>query len=416
MAAITEAAPPHSGRTLTISAGAPPRRTWLTRGIAEGRRRSASVFVLATLFFWASLYAYVPILPAYVERVGGSLQVVAWVVGAYGFTQFALRIPLGVWSDRSVARKPFVVAGLIAAIISGLGLAWWPVPGSLVAFRALAGVAAATWVAFTVFFSDYFTSADFHRAMTIMQVTAGVGQIAAALLGGWVAASWGWTAPFYAGALLAVLGLACVATVRQPVSRPSGQPRVTTATVVRLARVRLVVGASIIAALVQCGFWATVNGFTPIYAVRLGASSGVLGVLAMASLVPYAAAPILGDTWLVRRCRPRHVVSLGCLIVAGATLAVPFIDSIPSLMLSQAIGGFGRGLIFPVLMTCTLETVVPRERATAMGIFQATYALGMTLGPWMAGWLVAWLDLGGVFVSMAALTGFAAGIALLLLA
>ena len=48
-----------------------------------------------------------------------------------------------------------------------------------------------------------------------------------------------------------------------------------------------------------------------------------------------------------------------------------------------------------------------------MGLFQATYALGMTLGPWMAGWLVTWLDLGGVFVSMAAVTGYAAGIALL---
>jgi predicted MFS family arabinose efflux permease len=50
-----------------------------------------------------------------------------------------------------------------------------------------------------------------------------------------------------------------------------------------------------------------------------------------------------------------------------------------------------------------------------MSIFQATYALGMTLGPWLAGWLVGWVDLGGVFVSMASLTGLAAVIALFLL-
>lgn len=399
-----------------MTAAAPARWASLARGIAEGRRRAAALFVVGTFLFWGSIYTYVPILPAYVERVSGSLQVVAWVVGAYGFTQLALRIPLGVWSDRSGARKPFVVAGLVVAVVSGLGLALGHAAGSLIVFRGLAGVAAATWAVFTVLFADYFTPADSHRAMTIMQVASGVGQIAAALLGGWVAASWGWTAPFYAGALLAVLGLACVAGVSEPAGRSPARQRVTAATVLRIARRRVVVGASIIAALAQCGFWATVNGFTPIYAVRLGASLEVLGVLAMMSLVPYAAAPILGDTWFVRRCRPRHLVSLGCLVAAVATFAIPFIDSIPWLMLSQAIGGLGRGLIFPVLMTCTLEAVEPRERATAMGIFQATYAVGMMLGPWTAGWLVAWTDLGGVFVSMAALTGFAAGIALLLLA
>ncbi len=401
--------------SLTVSAIPRPRRAVLAHGIDEARRRSASLFVLGTLLFWASLYTYVPILPAYIERIGGSLQLVAWVVGMYGLTQLVLRIPLGVWSDRSGARKPFVVAGLVAAIVSGLGLALGPASGSLVVFRGLAGVAAATWAVFTVLFSDYYAPADSHRAMTIMQVVSGVGQIVAALLGGWVASSWGWTAPFYAGALLGVLGLACVAAVPEAAARPRAPSRMTVVGVVSIARSRTVVGASLIAALVQCGFWATVNGFTPIYAVRLGASSHVLGVLAMVALVPYAAAPIVGDTWLVRRARPAHLVALGCVLAAGATFVIPFVHSIGWLMLAQAIGGVGRGLIFPVLMTCTLDAVAPRERATAMSIFQATYALGMTLGPWLAGWLVGWVDLGGVFVSMASLTGLAAVIALFLL-
>jgi MFS family permease len=401
---------------LTATAAPAARRASLTHGIVEGRRGAASLFVVGTFLFWASVYTYVPILPAYVERVSGSLQVVAWVIGAYGFTQLVLRIPLGVWSDRSGTRKPFVLAGLVVAIVSGLGLALAHAGGSLVVFRGLAGVAAATWAVFTVLFSDYFTPADPRRAMTIMQVTAGVGQIAAALLGGWVAASWGWTAPFYAGAVLAVLGLACVAAAPEPAVRAAGRRPASAATVLRIARVRLVVGASIIAALAQCSFWATVNGFTPIYAVRLGATAEILGVLAMVALVPYTAAPILGDTAFARRFRPRHVVAAGCVLVAGATLAVPFITTIAGLMLAQAIGGVGRGVIFPILMTCTLEAVGPRERGTAMGLFQATYALGMTLGPWMAAGLVVSLGLAGVFVTMAAVTALAAALALLLLA
>jgi MFS family permease len=397
-------------------ASRPVQAAWapLTQGIAESARPFARIFVAGTVLFWASLYTYVPILPAYVERLSGSLEVVAWIVGAYGLTQLAFRLPIGVWSDRVGARKPFVLAGLVASMVSAAGMAVTRAPILLFAFRALAGTAAATWGLLTVLFSSYFAPPNPHRAMTIMQVASALAQIAAALLGGWVASRWGWTAPFYAGAVLAAVSLACLATVPDE-ARVEARARITVATVVRIACVRVVWGASVAAALGQFGFWVTVNGFTPIYAVRLGASPDVLGVLTMVSLVPYAMAPILGDALLVLRCRERHVVALGYLVVAATTLAIPFIHSIPLLMLSQAIGGIGRGLVFPILMSCTIEAVAPGERATAMGFFQATYALGMTMGPWIAGWLVAYAGLGGVFVMTAGLMGLAAVIALVLL-
>jgi MFS family permease len=386
----------------------------LTRGIAEGSRPFAPLFIAGTVLFWASLYTYVPILPAYVERLSGSLEVVAWIVGAYGLTQLAFRMPLGVWSDRVGARKPFVLVGLVAAMVSGVGMALVSAPVLLFALRALAGMAAATWGLLTVLFASYFTPPNPHRAMTIMQVASALAQIAAALLGGWAASHWGWTAPFYAGAVLAILGLACMAAVPDE-GRVEAQTRITALTIVRIARVHAVAGASIAAALGQFGFWVTVNGFTPIYAVRLGASPETLGILAMVSLVPYAAAPILGDVLLVLRFREGDVVAGGYLLVAAATLAIPFIHSLPLLMLSQAIGGVGRGVVFPILMSCTIQAVPPGERATAMGFFQATYAIGMTMGPWIAGGLVAWLGLGGVFIMTAGLMGLAAIIAFVLL-
>jgi MFS family permease len=383
------------------------------RGVAEGPRSFAPLFIMGTILFWASLYTYVPILPAYIERLSGSLQVVAWIVGAYGLTQIVFRMPLGMWSDRIGARKPFVLAGLVASVVSGVGMAIVSAPILFFALRALAGAAAATWGLLTVLFASYFAPPNPHRAMTVMQVASALAQIAAALLGGWVAAHWGWTAPFYAGAVLAMFGLACMAVVPDEAGiKP--QRRVTVLTVVRIVRLRAVASASIAAALGQFGFWVTVNGFTPIYAVRLGASPETLGILAMVSLVPYAAAPILGDMLLVLGIRGSHLVSAGYLVVGAATLVIPFIHSIPTLMLSQAIGGVGRGMVFPFLMSCTIQAVAPGERATAMGLFQATYAVGMTMGPWIAGGLVVWLGLGGVFAVTAGLMVLAAGVAFFL--
>jgi len=380
---------------------------WLTRDIETRARPFASLFVAGTFFFWASLYTYAPLLPAYVERLSGSIAVAAWVVGAYGLTQLVLRLPLGIWSDRAGVRKPFVLAGFVAAIVSGIGMALARAPLLLFALRALSGVAAAAWTPLTVLFAGYYARANPQHAMAILQITCGLAQIAAALLGGFVAGQWGWTAPFYAGAALAALGLGCLTVVPEDVRREA--PRaVTLATVLRLVHHPVVRSAAVVAALGQFGFYVTVNTFTPIYATRLGAAPEVLGVLAMVSLVPFTAAPIVADMLAFVGVRGRVLVFGGFMVVTATTLVIPFIASIPLLMLSQAIGGLGRGLVFPFLMSCAIQAVAPGERATAKGFFQATYALGMTAGPWVGGWLSGWLGLEGVFVTTAGLMGAAA--------
>ena len=71
---------------------------------------------------------------------------------------------------------------------------------------------------------------------------------------------------------------------------------------------------------------------------------------------------------------------------------------------SQALGGFGRGLVFAPLATLSIRRVPPRERGAAMGVFQAVYALGMFLGPATSGALAEWLGLDRMFLVVAALS------------
>ena len=104
-------------------------------------------FCAAALLFWASLYVYVPTLAPYAQVLGASLSVIGLILAAYGFTQFALRIPLGLWADRRGRCRPFILAGFFLALASGLGLALAPGAGVLLLFRGLAGTAAASWVA-----------------------------------------------------------------------------------------------------------------------------------------------------------------------------------------------------------------------------------------------------------------------------
>lgn len=55
--------------------------------------------------------------------------------------------------------------------------------------------------------------------------------------------------------------------------------------------------------------------------------------------------------------------------------------------MTQAINGFAQGLHIPLLLGLAIRDVEPSGRATAMGLYQAVYAVGMFSGPFLAGWL-----------------------------
>ena len=64
---------------------------------------------------------------------------------------------------------------------------------------------------------------------------------------------------------------------------------------------------------------------------------------------------------------------------------------------TQVMSGTGRGLAYPLLMGLSIRSVKPADRATAMGVFQAVYALGMFAGPASTGMLGDAFGLTAVF-------------------
>ena len=86
---------------------------------------------------------------------------------------------------------------------------------------------------------------------------------------------------------------------------------------------------------------------------------------------------------------------------------MPFLTNMTQLYCSQLLGGFGRGLAFPLLMTLGVKSVSEQVRATAMGIFQSLYAAGMFAGPVIVGLAGDWagLDSGFWLCSLCGLSG-----------
>jgi MFS family permease len=103
----------------------------------------------------------------------------------------------------------------------------------------------------------------------------------------------------------------------------------------------------------------------------------------------------------------------GALLISGSLFAIQFISEVAGLMLLQVSYGLGRGIIMTTLMALSIRGVSREQQATAMGIFQATYAVGMLTGPLVSGFLSDEFGLSSVFSLAAAISVFIAVLAYL---
>lgn len=363
-------------------------------------RRARGIFLAVTALYWISLYLYVPILAPYAEHQGGTLDLVGLVIAAYGVAQLLLRLPLGLMSDRLGRRRPFLAVGFLASVLAGIGFVYAPGPWFLVGARFVSGIAACAWVAFTVLFASYYPRGDTTRAMGYITFCNTLSVMTATAVGGRLADLYGWVAPFWASAAVSVLGLFAVAFVQEPrAARPPAQPV--------LDRFRSVVGyrelvlASTVAALGQYTNFATNFGFVSNYAVTIGASKTELGLLSMVSTLAGSVAVILSGTFFAPRFGARRSVVAGYLAATVAVAAIPYIVRVETLYLSQILAGFGRGGAYPILMGLAIARLPDADKATAMGFFQAVYAIGMSSGPIVAGMIGAEWGYPSLFLSSA---------------
>ena len=357
------------------------------------------LFGSSTFLFWTALYLYVPIIPAHTEAMGASLVMVGAVISSYAIAQLLLRMPVGVWADHVGRRKPFVVGGLLFASAGAGAMALAPDPWSLFAGRAVTGIAAATWVVSSVFFASYFTAERTARGIGIISFVNNGAMVAATTVGGLLADRWDAEVVF---AIAAVLGLIGVAFLL-PVKEQSTSRR--TRSLQSYRRVALqpdLLRASFAGMLLQFAGFATIFSFTLVYAARIGAGPSDLGLIT-GSYLGAATVATLVTVYLVERSGYLFTITLGVAVMGGALLVTPLVTTLGVLVSLQVVTGAGRGLSNTALLALSISTVAPENRATAMGVYQAVYAIGMFAGPVVGGAVASAAGIDSVFYLSGAL-------------
>ncbi|SHJ56376.1 Predicted arabinose efflux permease, MFS family [Geosporobacter subterraneus DSM 17957] len=342
------------------------------------------LFFIITGFFWFSLYTYIPQMTNYAKEMGASYKMIGLIAGVYGLSQTILRIPLGIVSDAFNRRKVFVEIGLLITVASALLVFLVPNVYMLLMGRFIAGIAAATWVNFTVMFSGYFDASQSTKAIGIINSASKVGQFTAMLLGGVVSLRFGIRYVFLLSVLGGSIGFILSLFVREK-QDPRRRKTFRTADLSSILSDRYILHISLLGIISQLMNYSTTFGFTPLIASGLGADNLDLGLLATAFNLPQIAFAALSGTLFIKYFGEKNTLLLGFSVTTAMCMITPFVPNLPILYFVQVINGIGNAISFPLLMGLVIKNVDTGLRNTTMGVYQAMYGVGMLIGPMLLG-------------------------------
>lgn len=359
-------------------------------------RKQQLLFVSCAALLWFSLFPYVSILTPFVEGLGASHSQAGLVIGSFGFVQVFLRIPSGFLSDKMRTRTLFVQLSFCFSLLSAVAFYFSKdVPMAFIA-RSIAGIAATTWVHYNVHFSSVLPDSQTTTGAGVLNAIAMIAQTLAMLAGGIVSELVSMEAVFLLGAATAAMGLFIslfLVEKQQPKIAHSWQGYL------EVFRHRSLWKISALTILIQFLTYAVTFGFIPLYAkFRFGSMGTELGLLSVAATVAGAISSMFGNSRLVRRLGELRTVQLGLVVFAVASAATPWASSLAVLGLLQVVSGLGRGVSFAVAMSIALKVTPADRRATAMGLYQALYGIGMVAGPLVMGVLSDFVGLGFSFI------------------
>lgn len=363
------------------------------------QKRQASLVLWIVAFFWFAQYVYVPYQTTYLLLAHISSNLVGAIIGAYGISQLLLRLPVGVLADLSSNHKFFIILGVFLAGAASFMRILLPDEVGFLMANILSGTASATWISFMILYMSFFKKADQTRATSKIIMANNTG-----MLLGFVTSTFLYDivgmmviCAFSLGAGL----IACLLSFFLQTTKPEKRPNIRVIELLQVIKDKNLLLYSCLALVQQGVQMSTTMSFTNQIIKELGATNMEIGfssIIYMLSAVFFAK---LASTKFLELLTKKQWIYSSFLLLGIYCLLVPQSSSILIVCLLQLIPGVGTGILFSLITSEALQSVPMQKRSTAMGFFQAVYAVGMTTFPIISGSIYEHLSMKAAFIFLA---------------
>ena len=325
------------------------------------------------------------------------------IVGAYGISQMMARLPVGVMADVANKHKWFILCGAVSSGTASLIRILSPGGSGFLIANLFSGFASAMWISFMVMYRSFYDQKHQQEGTSQIVMYNNIG-----MLLGFIGSTL-----FYDKfgmvflCLLSCLsgGIGAALSLFLPKELPGDlermqKPKLKIRELLTVCKDhRLIVFALLM--LVQQGIqMATVMSFTTQVMKDNGGSATFIGIASVVFMLASVFTSMMAGTRICIGPGWKLWVPLSFLLVAGYCILVPITHTLWVFLILQVIPSISSGILVSFLISESMVNVPAEKHSTALGFFQATYAIGMTGLPIVMGAVV---DAASMFMGYAVL-------------
>lgn len=389
----------------------------------DPRKASRVVFfVFVTVFLDLVGFGIVaPLMPFYVESMGGTAQTVGFLFGCFSAAQLLATPFLGKLSDR-IGRRPvilFSLAGNAAAMVIFAFATKVSLLPLLFFSRILAGATAGNLSACQAAIADSTNEADRAKGMGKLGAGIGLGLVLGPVIGGQLSHLGPWAPPLGAAAMAladftgAVLFMPETRKKAAPVlaSAPPPEPAPTLMQVLSRRPLLMILSLYFLTFLAMTNLQVALA-----YLVKERLAWGQPEVSNMFGLVGFLGLIIQGLLIgrLTRRFGQLPLIVTGSSCLAAGMALIGLAQHTPQVLVGVALIGVGLGLVNPLLSALASELAGVERRGVVLGFAQSSGGLARTIGPVWSGFLASRIAPGAPFIGGAVAAGLSVIIGMML--
>lgn len=356
--------------------------------------QNTKLLVIIALF-WFAQYIYVPNTAPYLLAQKVTADFVGIIVGVYGGVQMSLRFPMGILADWLGKHKLIIIVGCafsggasVVRILESTG------NGFLIA-NIMSGVASSLWVSFMLLSTKYITSDRMQTQIGYLFAANNFGIMLAFITSAVCFEGFGMDflclCSALSGALAMLLAMSlkeddpAYAHLHEP---PESKHRPLVADLIKVAKRKRIWFFAFLASIQQGVTMTTIMSFSNEAALRIGGSSYEMGLMTIVFILFNVISSYYSGKPPFTRISQGFLVSSALFLLAAYCFLSVMVTHIYLLIIIQVFLGWSFGFVFTIATSEAIVGVEHYRRSSAIGLFQALFAIGMTTVPIIAGRII----------------------------
>lgn len=336
------------------------------------------------VLFWFAQYIYIPFQNPYLIMRNVSANMIGVIVGAYGISQCILRFPVGIFADSIRKHKWFILLGVFFAGIASFIRVFMPNGKGFLIANVLSGIASSMWISYMVHYTEYFPKEHQQKATSTIILVNNLGMLLGFIVSTLSYDRLGMKFLCSMSILAGIVGTVLALNVKEHENEECST-NVSFIQYISIFKNKRLIFFAILALIQQGIQMSTTMSFTTQILKDLGATSLIVG---LSSIVYMASAVLSAGFASSKFCikgGPKLWIPMIFFLISIYCILVPTVNNINIIFILQVLPGMSTGILLSYLTSEAMKEVPQCKKSTAMGFFQAVYAIGMSTFPIVVG-------------------------------